>query len=164
MVSLVNSHTNATSSRWHLWEIRWHLWEVDLRFALNSTPGWHAQRIYRGTSGQSVSGSLGPTAFSRGRRERNMAGGGCVLPARRSRYVLSWRAQRIYRGSSGLVDLDQSVSGSWRPTAFSSKRSWRGHGRGEVQVMARMQPHSRRHKPRGATQERASLRLNESLM
>ena len=33
MVDLVNSHTNATSKRWHLWEI-------DLRFALNSTPGW----------------------------------------------------------------------------------------------------------------------------
>ena len=33
LVSLVNSHTNATSKRWHLWEI-------DLRFALNSTPGW----------------------------------------------------------------------------------------------------------------------------
>ena len=33
MVSLVNSHTNAVSKRWHLWEI-------DLRFALNSTPGW----------------------------------------------------------------------------------------------------------------------------
>ena len=28
-----HSHTNATSKRWHLWEI-------DLRFALNSTPGW----------------------------------------------------------------------------------------------------------------------------
>jgi len=33
MVSLVNSHTNATSKKWHLWEI-------DLRFALNSTAGW----------------------------------------------------------------------------------------------------------------------------
>ena len=33
MVSLVNSHTNATSKRWHLWEI-------DFRFALNSTPVW----------------------------------------------------------------------------------------------------------------------------
>ena len=33
MVALVNSHTAATSKRWHLWEI-------DLRFALNSTPGW----------------------------------------------------------------------------------------------------------------------------
>ena len=33
MVSLVNCHTNATSNRWHLWEI-------DARFALNSTPGW----------------------------------------------------------------------------------------------------------------------------
>ena len=38
MVSLVNPHTNATSNRWHL--SRWHLWEIDLRFALNSTPGW----------------------------------------------------------------------------------------------------------------------------
>jgi hypothetical protein len=33
MVSLVSSHTNATSKRLHLWEI-------DFRFALNSTPGW----------------------------------------------------------------------------------------------------------------------------
>jgi hypothetical protein len=33
MVSLVNSHTYSTLKRWHLWEI-------DLRFALNSTPGW----------------------------------------------------------------------------------------------------------------------------
>ena len=38
MVSLVNSHTNATSKRWHLWEI-------DLRFALNSTPGWLGFRV-----------------------------------------------------------------------------------------------------------------------
>jgi len=40
MVSLVNSHTNATSNRWHLWEI-------DLRFALKSTPGWYGTRITR---------------------------------------------------------------------------------------------------------------------
>ena len=33
MVTLVNSHTNATSKRWHSCEI-------DLRFALKSTPGW----------------------------------------------------------------------------------------------------------------------------
>ena len=33
MVSRVNSHTNASSKRRHLWEI-------DLRFDLNSTPGW----------------------------------------------------------------------------------------------------------------------------
>ena len=33
IVSLVNSHTNAT-------RIGWHQWEIDLRFALNSTPGW----------------------------------------------------------------------------------------------------------------------------
>ena len=35
MVSLVNSHTSATSN----W---WHLWEIDLIFAFNSTPGWSA--------------------------------------------------------------------------------------------------------------------------
>jgi hypothetical protein len=34
MVSLVNSLTNATSKKKHLWEI-------DLRFALNSSPGWY---------------------------------------------------------------------------------------------------------------------------
>ena len=33
MVYLVHSYTTATSKRWYLWEI-------DLRFALNSTPGW----------------------------------------------------------------------------------------------------------------------------
>ena len=33
MISLVNSHTNATSQKWHLWAL-------DLIFALNSTPGW----------------------------------------------------------------------------------------------------------------------------
>ena len=33
MVYFVNSHTNATSKRWQLWEI-------DLRFALNSTSCW----------------------------------------------------------------------------------------------------------------------------
>jgi len=32
MVSLVNSHTNATS-------IGWHLWEIDLRFAPGLPPG-----------------------------------------------------------------------------------------------------------------------------
>jgi len=33
MVSLVNTYTNANPKRWYLWEI-------DLRFALDSTPGW----------------------------------------------------------------------------------------------------------------------------
>jgi len=33
--------TNATLKRWHLWEI-------DLRFALNSTPGWGGGRILAG--------------------------------------------------------------------------------------------------------------------
>ena len=44
MVSLVNSHTNATLNRWHLWE-------VDLRFALNSTPGWLTRQGAQGGSG-----------------------------------------------------------------------------------------------------------------
>ena len=45
MVSLVNSHSNATSRRWHLWEI-------DLRFALGLPPGWfQAQR--QGGAGKS---------------------------------------------------------------------------------------------------------------
>ena len=38
MVSSVNSHTNASSKRWHLWE-------TDLRFALNSTTGWHTAGV-----------------------------------------------------------------------------------------------------------------------
>ena len=33
MVSLVNPHSNATSRRWHLWEI-------DLRFASGLPAGW----------------------------------------------------------------------------------------------------------------------------
>jgi len=33
MVSLVNSHSNSSSKRWHLWEI-------DLRFAPGLPPGW----------------------------------------------------------------------------------------------------------------------------
>ena len=40
MVYLVNSHRNASSKRWHLWEI-------DLRFALNSTPGWFPEVGWR---------------------------------------------------------------------------------------------------------------------
>ena len=40
MVSLVNSHTDATSKRWHLWEI-------DSRFGLNSTPGWSERQVSR---------------------------------------------------------------------------------------------------------------------
>ena len=40
MVSLVNSHTHAT-------RFGWHLWEIDLRFALNSTPGWGGALTWR---------------------------------------------------------------------------------------------------------------------
>ena len=34
MITLVNFHTNATSKRWHLWEIR-------LKIFPRATPGWH---------------------------------------------------------------------------------------------------------------------------
>jgi len=37
MVALVNSHTNATS-------IGWHLWEIDLRFSPGLSPGWFSKR------------------------------------------------------------------------------------------------------------------------
>ena len=44
MVLLVNSNTNATSKKWHLWEI-------DLKFALNSTPGWlEARNLFPGNA------------------------------------------------------------------------------------------------------------------
>ena len=35
MVSLVNTHPNAT-------RIGWHLWEIDLRFAPGLPPGWES--------------------------------------------------------------------------------------------------------------------------
>ena len=38
MVSLVNSHTNAT-------RIGWYLWEIDSRFVLNSTAAWREGRV-----------------------------------------------------------------------------------------------------------------------
>ena len=40
MVSLVNSRTNATSKRWHLWEI-------DLEIAPGLPPGWILKRELR---------------------------------------------------------------------------------------------------------------------
>jgi len=40
MVSLVNSHTNAT-------RIGWHLWEIDLRFAPGLRPGWLHDHVAR---------------------------------------------------------------------------------------------------------------------
>ena len=42
MVSSVNSHTNATS-------IGWHLWEIDFRFATGLPPGWGAGQTRWGT-------------------------------------------------------------------------------------------------------------------
>ena len=40
MFSPVNSHSNATSRRWHLWE-------VDLRFAPGLPPGWPGADSWR---------------------------------------------------------------------------------------------------------------------
>jgi len=48
MVSLVNSHTNAT-------RIGWHLWEINLRFAPGLPPGWtlgHVDPSFRALSGR----------------------------------------------------------------------------------------------------------------
>ena len=48
MVSLVNSHTNAT-------RIGWHLREIDLRFATGLPPGWLSyRREYPDTCGWQV--------------------------------------------------------------------------------------------------------------
>jgi len=49
MVSLVNSHTNATRTGWHLWEI-------DLRFAYGLPPGW---RLVRGMATASLRAESG---------------------------------------------------------------------------------------------------------
>ena len=43
VVSLVNSHTNAT-------RMGWHLWVINLIFVPWSPPGWRLQQSYRGTS------------------------------------------------------------------------------------------------------------------
>jgi len=58
MVSLVNSHTNATSKRWHLLEI-------DLRFALNSTTGWKLSSGGRSSVGGALGGPPGHTCRTR---------------------------------------------------------------------------------------------------
>ena len=39
MISLVNSHTNAT-------RIGWHLWEIDLGFAPGLPPGWSPYHLF----------------------------------------------------------------------------------------------------------------------
>ena len=43
MVSLVNSHTNAT-------RIGWHLWDIDSKFAPGLPPGWLALSLFDLTS------------------------------------------------------------------------------------------------------------------
>ena len=53
MVYLVDSHTNATSERWHLWEI-------DSRFAPGLPPGWFSMVVQRG--GRRATTSLPLTA------------------------------------------------------------------------------------------------------
>ena len=48
MVSLVNSHKNAT-------RIGWRLWEIDLRFAPGLPPGWKAKPLHS-KSGEQIQG------------------------------------------------------------------------------------------------------------
>jgi len=60
MVSLVNSHTNAT-------RIGWHLWDIDLRFASGLPPGWGAIAAHSPSSGVHVLGVRGGDRASVGR-------------------------------------------------------------------------------------------------
>ena len=50
MVSLVNSHTNATSKRWHLWEI-------DLRFPPRLPPGRSSKQVRHESESPANTGS-----------------------------------------------------------------------------------------------------------
>ena len=60
MVSLVNSHSSATSQRWHLWEI-------DLIFAPGLPPGWKGQTQEAGGGGcAKQSEDTGEDKFERG--------------------------------------------------------------------------------------------------
>jgi len=70
MVSLINSHTNATRSRWHLWEI-------DSRFAPGLPPGWIASSYleYLRKFGGSVKSPFSPLTRS-DPIERPPVGGG----------------------------------------------------------------------------------------
>ena len=72
MVYVVNAHTNATSKRWHLWEI-------DLRFALNSTPGWETlQRDTRRKRRREASG----LTFTRWRETSELTSSSWVITSR----------------------------------------------------------------------------------
>ena len=55
MTFLLNSHSNATSRRWHLWEI-------DLGFSLNSIPGWTSTHLHIRT--RATVYSSGPTCVT----------------------------------------------------------------------------------------------------
>ena len=63
MVSLFKYHTNATSKRWHLWEI-------DLRFALDSTPGWTLFPELHGLVGPEAAAGLAAAAAGNARTKK----------------------------------------------------------------------------------------------
>ena len=76
MVSLVNSHSNASI-------IGWHLWEIDLRFASGLPAGWHGV-ISRREGSARVRFPWGQQRTqARHRREggRGWNGGGGALPS-----------------------------------------------------------------------------------
>ena len=93
MVSLVNSHTNATSKRWHMWEI-------GLRFALSSTPGWVPVRHHVRPPGRPP--PCAPVALG---RDFWRIGHSCRLSrvrvrAARPRSVVVQQGHRLGRGQS----------------------------------------------------------------
>ena len=104
MVSLVSSHTNATSKRWHLWEI-------DLRFASGLPPGWfRTARPLAGWLGHTAYRDMGGGGTERFCTARGGVGGGSDsasgVPDCR------WRAFRSGAGKGFQVELWSMVAGS----------------------------------------------------
>ena len=99
IVSLVNLHTNATSKRWNLWEI-------DLRFALNSTPGWVPLNSCDPGRGRIVE-MLAPD-YSKGHlpdiEQWSQSSGSNVIPRRARPGLAGLRPHRAGAGSRGDAD------------------------------------------------------------
>ena len=124
MVSLVNSHTNATSKRWHLWEI-------DLRIALNSTTGWGGGPASEGRTGAKRAAQGTPSSSRR-----------TCTPALRAHAVSGFRVKgsgfRV-QGSGSRVQgsgLRFRVQGSVRRRAVGAHAPQRCARRGPHQLRA----------------------------
>ena len=129
MISLVNSHTNATSKRWHLWEI-------DLRFALKSTPGWLYSASHANIAAKSWSllerprNKSSTLAFQRSCDSRQSSGVGdasrCAEPAER-------RKGKLTRGSSNVTGVSRRADRRETPLTLSFSIV----GDGSLQVVRR---------------------------